>query len=389
MIAGSSPGSHGVVAADRVVPGGRAGEDLKGGTPPLLWNIRLRDFARFGMIVTLRRMENELPRGRWLEADAFERLVRQTVPLDMGGWRMGEVEHAVSALGWELGELEEDISLRWFAPRKGPWGGYGSVHADASDPGQALKLNVRVVDLPPEEVQERAGQLRAAWWIMEEVLGPPTMWGGGDAWMLWRRPGTSFLVETHDGGELSFELLCTDRDSDAAGRAGTRGLWRAAEPADLPSAVPARPAADWDEVREQLARALNRLNYDAPFFPGGFIVHLRSARDPLRFVQFWNHGLDLVVEATGYWHRPELADADRLTRQGWRSSHSMWQCRLPNAMDSSREHARTAARMLVDELRNLDVDLSDLVYSATMVGRGRRFHLDLPGLGLHRAVPDS
>src|SRR5687767_14878151 len=101
------------------------------------------------MIVTLRRMENGLPRGRWLEADMFERLVRQVAPLDMGGWRMDEVERATSALGWELMEPKGGVSRtrRRFALRKGPSVGYGTVLADASDPQQALKLNVRVVDM--------------------------------------------------------------------------------------------------------------------------------------------------------------------------------------------------------------------------------------------------
>ncbi len=37
----------------------------------------------------------------------FENLVRKVAPLDMGGWRMNEVERATSALGWELMEPEE------------------------------------------------------------------------------------------------------------------------------------------------------------------------------------------------------------------------------------------------------------------------------------------
>lgn len=323
----------------------------------------------------------------------FERLVRQSASLDMGGWRVDEVERATSALGWELMRPREYRGrviphFRQFAPHRGPEFGGGIVLADVSDPGQALRLSVGVVDLPDEGVRGTLDQLRAAWWIMEEVLGPPTMWGHGDSWMLWRRPGTSFLVKTH-GGEVTFELLCTDRAAEAAGRADSRGSWCAAHPDDLSSAAPLRPAADWDEVQKQLARALGDLNHDAPFFPGGFIVHLKSALDPHGFVQCWNFDSNLVVEATAYWHRPESADPARLSGLGWELSHSMWKRRLPDTMNNPREHARTAARMLIDELRHVGVGLDDLVYSATMSGRGRDFHLDLPHLGLRRTDPAS
>ncbi|NBE54390.1 hypothetical protein [Streptomyces boluensis] len=54
-----------------------------------------------------------------------------------------------------------------------------------------------------------------------------------------------------------------------------------------------------------------------------------------------------------------------------------------------RAHAGTAASMLVEELRTLGIDLADLTHSGTMVGRGRDFRLDLPGLGLPRTHPDT
>ncbi|MGI5171628.1 hypothetical protein ACQEU3_45515 [Spirillospora sp. CA-253888] len=334
-------------------------------------------------------MENAIPRGDWYEADEFRELVQQLATLDLGGWSLEEFEHATAALDWELQEPDDIAGQVWrrFAPRKGPWGGYATLVADAADPDRMRRLNVRLVDLPAEDVSVIAGHVRAAWWVMEEELGPSTMWGGdADPWMLWVRPGTSFIVRSHDGGEMSFELLNTATDADAAGRGDSRGAWRAADPADLPSAASTGPATDWAEVQKRLYTALHSLNYDAPFFPGMFTLHLASAHDPKRFVQCWSHGLSLVVEATGYMHHPDLADPDRLTQNGWKPSHSLWQRRFPNAMDD-REHARTAARMIVDELRHLGIDLADLVYSGTMVGRGRHLHLDLPGLGLSRTLP--
>lgn len=338
-------------------------------------------------------MDNAIPRGSWLEDDSFRELVKQLAPLELGGWSLPEFERAISALGWELREPREVVGevRRRFVARKGPWGGYGTVIADASEPEQVRALRVHVVDMPAEDVSHAAGLVRAAWWIMEEELGPPTLWGGDvGPWMLWRRPGASLLVATHDGGEVSLELLHTDADIDAAGRGDSRGDWRAGDPADLPPvpAAPTRPSAGWDELQKRLYEALRALNYDTPFFPGMFIVHLESARDPLRFVQCWSDGLDLVVEATGYAHHPELADPARLAQSGWKVSHSLGQRRFPNAMDEP-AHARTAARMLVEELQNLGVDLADLVHNGSMVGRGRDFHLDLPQLGLPRTHPDA
>lgn len=221
---------------------------------------------------------------------------------------------------------------------------------------------------------------------MEEELGPPTMWGGDSGpWMLWRLPGACLLVHTHDEGEVSLELLPPDADADAAGRGYSRGRWRAAELAGLPTApaAPHAPGTTWEEVEKRLSEALRSLDHDTPFFPGRFILHLGSADDPQRFVQCWSQDLGLVVEATGYLHRPEAADPARLAGNGWDSSRPVWQRRFPDAMDDP-AHAATAARMLVEELRHLGVGLAGLSYDGTMTGRGRGFHLDLPDLGIPR-----
>ncbi|MFH9299326.1 TY-Chap domain-containing protein [Streptomyces sp. NPDC017520] len=333
-------------------------------------------------------MENMIPRGSWLDDDTFRRLVREVTPLRFGSWSLADFEHATSELGWELREPKEVVGQVWrrFAPRKGPWGGYGTVIADASAPEQVRKLNVRVVDLPAEDISSAAGLVRAAWWVMEEELGPPAMWGGDSGpWMLWRLPGACLLVHSHDEGEVSLELLPPDADADAAGGGYSRGRWRAAEQAGLPVApgTPHAPGTSWEEVEKRLAETLRSLDHDTPFFPGRFILHLGSADDPQRFVQCWSQDLSLVVEATGYVHQPGAANPARLARSGWESPHSIWQRRFPDAMDNP-AHAATAARMLIGELRHLGVDLADLSYDGTMAGRGRGFHLDLPDLGVPR-----
>ncbi|WP_319599817.1 hypothetical protein [Streptomyces sp. ID01-9D] len=337
-------------------------------------------------------MENTIPRGSWLESDDFRALVKEVDPLRLGSWSLPEFEQATSALGWELREPKEIAGQVWrrFAPRKGPWGGYGTVISDASAPEQVRKLNVRVVDLPTEDVFAAAGLVRAAWWVMEEELGPPTMWGGDSGpWMLWRRPGAGLLVHSHDEGEVSLELLPPEAGADSAGRGYSRGRWRAAEPAGLPPAStaasggPDLPGTTWEQVEKRLSEAFRSLTYDTPFFPGRFILHLGAADDAQRFVQCWSQDLTLVVEATGYLHHPGLADPARLTGSGWEFSRSIWQRRFPDAMDD-REHAAAAARMLVEELRQLGVGLTGLSYDGTMSGRGHGFHLDLPDLGIPR-----
>ncbi|MFG3408229.1 hypothetical protein [Streptomyces sp. NPDC048142] len=333
-------------------------------------------------------MENTIPRGNWLDADIFRELVREVSPLDFGSWSLSEFEHTTSGLGWELREPKEIVGQVWrrFAPRKGPWGGYGTVISDASEPERVRRLTVHVVDLPAEDIGTAAGLVRAAWWVTQEELGPPAMWGGSSGpWMLWRRPGACLLVHTHDEGQVSLELLPPDADADAAGRGYSRGRWHAAEPAGLPpaSAAPHPTGATWEDVEKRLSETLRSLDYDAPFFPGRFILHLGSAGDPRRFVQCWSQGLTLVIETTGHMNHPDGADPARLARSGWESTPPVWQRRFPDAMDEP-AHAATAARMLVEELRHLGVGLDDLSYDGTMSGRGQGFHLGLPDLGIPR-----
>lgn len=333
-------------------------------------------------------MTNTIPQGRWLEAEAFRELVREIVPLRLGGWSLREFERATSALGWELGEPDDVAGQirRHFLPGKGPWGGYGSVTTDPAEPERIRELRVSVVDLFSEDVRAAADEVRAAWWIMEEEVGPPTLWGGRSGpWMLWRLPGGSLIVHSQEG-LMDLELVPAGAAPDVTAPRTPRSLWRAAETDHLPPALaaPAAPGTHWDDAQERLAQALRSLNEDTPFFPGRFILHLGSAHDPHRFVQCWSDGPDLVIEATAYAHHPELADPARLAENGWALSHSLWQRRFPHAMKNS-ACATTAAHMLVGELRNLDITLADLVYSGTMTGRGHGFQLDLPEVGLRRS----
>ncbi|MFF2777553.1 hypothetical protein ACFVU3_21895 [Streptomyces sp. NPDC058052] len=333
-------------------------------------------------------MEKTIPRGSWLEADAFRELVREIAPLQVGGWSVAEFERATAVLGWELREPTEVAGQVWrrFAPRKGPWGGYGTVIADPSEPERIRTLRVPVVDLPPEDVRTAADLVRAAWWVMEEELGRPAAWGGDvGPWMLWRRPGSSLVVHADSEGQVDLDLVPTDTDADAAGRSGSRGVWRAADPAHLPPAhvAPVGTGDGWDAVRKRLHQALRALAHDTPFLPGRFILHLGSAQDPQRFVQCWNDGLELVIEATGLMHHPELADPARLSESGWTLSHSLWKRRFPGAMEDGTASG-TAARMLVEALQGLGVERDDLVYDGTVSGRGHGFHLDLPRAGLRR-----
>ncbi|WP_228990466.1 hypothetical protein [Streptomyces sp. DH8] len=344
--------------------------------------------------------KNTIPRGRWLDDDDFRTLVKEVAPLRPGSWSLAEVERATSTLGWELGEPRQvgDQVWRVFAPRNGPSCGYGTVIADASAPEQVRRLNFSLVDLPEEDVFTIAGRARAAWWVAEEELGRPTMWGGySGPWMLWQRPGAddsglpdapALLVHAHDDGLLSLGLLPPGPDADTVGQAGARGRWYGAEPSALPpaavSAAPARPATTWEEVEKRLGQALRSLNHSAPFFPGMFILHLGAAHDPQRFVQCWSQDLSLVVEATGHIHHPDAANPARLARAGWESPHSIWQRRFPDAMEDRRQAAATASRMLIEELRHLGVELADLSYDGTISGRGQGFHLELPDLGIPR-----
>ncbi|MET7301359.1 hypothetical protein [Embleya sp. NPDC005575] len=163
-------------------------------------------------------------------------------------------------------------------------------------------------------------------------------------------------------------------------------MWRAGEPADLPSPEPRlAPTRTWPRAEAELATTLRALCADMPAFPGRFILHFQSGRDRLRYVSAWSDGLDLCIEAFNH-HAEPGTDPDRL---GWTKSGDRWQRRFDDAVRNS-GHADSAATMLVDAIAAMGVDVDDLAYHGTISGRGCLLHLDLPDLTLMRIVePDD
>ncbi|MBD2829288.1 hypothetical protein ID875_15200 [Streptomyces globisporus] len=191
-----------------------------------------------------------IPRGHWFDDDDFRTLVKQVMGLRPRSWSLAEVERATAALGWELREPRTVGHRVWrrFAPRTGPSYGYGLLESDVSDPERIRRLNLSLIDLPDEGEDDVAvaDRIRAAWWVMEDELGPPAMWGGySGPWMLWRRTDVGdprlaalpdLLLHAHDDGRMSLDLLPPGSDADAVGQASVRGRWYATEPSDLPPA---------------------------------------------------------------------------------------------------------------------------------------------------------
>lgn len=162
------------------------------------------------------------------------------------------------------------------------------------------------------------------------------------------------------------------------------GVWRAGEPADLPSLPEPEPrvTTTWEWVESRLAKALRALCADTPCLPGAFVLHLQSARDQLCFVSAWNEGLDMRIES--FVHHAERADANLLAQRGWSDAGGLWQRRFDNAVKNG-DHADTAATMLVEAIRAMGVDdPNELNYHGTVSGRGHHFQLELPHLRLAR-----
>jgi hypothetical protein len=345
----------------------------------------------------------------WSSRKRFRSLLEELVPLDMGGWRVEEVETALGTLGWQLlpvrpGEVVDlargplrGVGRQLASPPRGPRQGVGVVVVDDFACGQAVgvEVNLGYGIAYDDDHHDEVDFVRTTWDIMEEVLGtPPSLWAGaGRRWesrgprMLWRRPGGTTLavgLDVHSAPVVS--MLRTASDSDAAGHPTmSPGVWRAAEPADLPP-VPERDELraplTWASVRTALSEALRALCADVPCLPGRFILHLQSALDPLRFVSAWNEGLDLRIES--FVHHADRIDPDLLAERGWSDAGGLWQRRFGHAADGDGS-ADTAAAMLVEAIRAMGVDDADeLNYHGTVSGRGHLFQLDLPDLRLPR-----
>ncbi|WP_424639463.1 hypothetical protein [Embleya sp. AB8] len=341
--------------------------------------------------------------------DRFRGLVEELAPLDMGGWRMEEVKAALATLGWELLPVEPgnvvDLArgplpgVGWELDRhpRGPRQGIGVVVVDHSRSEQAVRLEVNLGYgiAYDDDHRDEVDFLRTAWDVMEETLGtPPTLWtGAGNRWesrgprMLWRCPEETTLavgLDVHSAPVMS--MLHTASDHDAAGHPSmSREVWRAGKPADLPGVLDRgkrRSFVVWASVQPALARALGALCADTACLPGRFILHLRSAVDPLRFVSAWNEGLDLRIES--FVHHADPIGPDLLATRGWSDVGGGWQRRFDDAAGNN-GHADTAATMLLEAIRAMGVnDADELTYHGSVVGRGHKFQLDLPGLRLPR-----
>ncbi|WTW99031.1 alpha/beta hydrolase [Streptomycetaceae bacterium NBC_01309] len=345
----------------------------------------------------------------WSSAERFQSLVEELAPLDMGEWLVRDVEAAVAALGWDLlpvppgrvvdlarGPLD-GVGWELGLPPRGPRQGIGVVvGADDGVRPRAVRLEVNLGTgiAYDDDHRDEVDFVRTAWDVMQEILGtPPTLWAGaGLRWdspgprMLWRRPGGTTLavgLDVHSAPVMS--MLHTVSDGDAAGSRGmSPGVWRAGEPADLPSLPEPEPrvTTTWEWVESRLAKALRALCADTPCLPGAFVLHLQSARDQLCFVSAWNEGLDMRIES--FVHHAERADANLLAQRGWSDAGGLWQRRFDNAVKNG-DHADTAATMLVEAIRAMGVDdPNELNYHGTVSGRGHHFQLELPHLRLAR-----
>ncbi|WP_228989670.1 hypothetical protein [Streptomyces sp. DH8] len=347
-------------------------------------------------------MKTDAYRG-WDSETRFRYLLDDLMPLDPGGWRLPEVRAALSTLGWEIQPVTPgnppDLARRdrpevaWelgWHPR-GPRQGVGVLTVAAEDPEQVLGLEINV-SYGIAYDDDHAHELhfaQTAREVAEEVLGgPPTRLSGPGPRAVWHRPGTSVAV-TLDEGCVVLQLLCTDQGAEF--RRGHPDLWRASARADLSAPEPERPAREWEEFQERLGAALTALCAEVHTFPGDLTLRLSSVRDPLRSTAAvgvrWDDALRLQAPA----ERPGLPGADRLTASGWQHDDGLRQRVVLAAQamgDRSRGPAREAAALLVDALRAVEVDLADLAYSGEVDVPKGTHHLELPHLGIPRAVPE-
>jgi hypothetical protein len=320
-----------------------------------------------------------------LDDEEVRSLTRRLIDVDWGTWRRADLDRVWARLGWEWASAPS-ISQWWDTVHQtfqiGPLGPPGTAYSTkpAPDHFHMVEISLASDGEPGDQVEA----WRDIWPLVAEVLGPVTRWGGKGPWALWQRPGLTVVVkkDTHFD-EVSLQVWRGNRDDHT-----NRDSWRAAAPADLPTARPAGPVT-WDGIRDELAQALEHLTEDAPWFPAAFILHLQADNDPRRLVQAWNEGADLRIEATGLFNYPELADPDRLAALGWNSNIRMWQRRFPGAMERAGEDAVTAAHMLVDALQMLQVEPAGLSYDGTLTRRDGQLHLDLPRLGIARGDADA
>lgn len=321
------------------------------------------------------------------EDDEIRRLVRQLIDADWGAWRRADLERVWARLGWTWHSAQpDDPDLSWseypYVSRlvAADWPlGLATAYAPKADPGQFHMLEISLTS--DGDLLDQVHGWRDVWPVAADVLGPAAMWGGAGPWGLWRRPDTALVVGVHFG-DVVVQVWRGDRDAST-------DSWRAAAPADLPPEAGPTTPVTWDDLERELARALEDLIEDASWFPAQFILHLQSGRDPRRLVQAWNEGADLKIEATGFLHYPESADLDALSALGWPGEIRKGQRLFPGALNNAGEDAATAAHMLVDALRRLQVEPAELTYDGELTRRDGKLHLDLPRLGIARGDADA
>lgn len=325
-------------------------------------------------------------------------MLDELMPLDMGSWLLPEVRAALGTLGWRLlpvspGQHPDlargrrpEVAWALGHPPEGPRQGIGVLTVAPGAPGQVLGLEINLsygIAYDDDHSSEWHFAQTARELTERALGGPPTWLAGPGPRAVWHRPGVSVAVML-DEGCVVLQLLRTAHGTES--RPGQPDVWRGSTRAHPSPPEPPQRVRDWTDAQARLSAVMQALCAQVPALPAGFILHLSSARDPLRFVSAWNEGEDLRVEA--FTHFADLTDPDRLTRLGWRRHGGLWQRRFPGAQNRG-EHAREATALLVDALITLEVDTSELVYSGELSTPGGLRHLELPHLGVPRAVPEE
>ncbi|WP_030334281.1 hypothetical protein [Streptomyces sp. NRRL B-1381] len=341
----------------------------------------------------------------WEAETRYRRLPDALIPLDPGGRRLPEVRAALPTLGWEIrpvgpGGGVPDLArgrrpeVAWVLdhPPRGPRQGVGVLTVAADDAEQVLGVEVNL-SYGIAYDDDHAHELhfaQTAREVTEDVLGgPPTRLAGPGPRAVWIRPGADVGVML-DEGNVVLQLLRTDRGAEF--RRGYPDVWRGSLGADLSRPELSRPVRDWAEAGERLGAALLVLCTQVHAFPGDFTLRLSSAPDPLRSVAAVGNGSHDALRLEAPADHPDLPGSDRFAASGWQHYGGLRQCVVLGALgtgDRPRGPVREAVSLLVDAVRALEVDLADLTYSGEVaVPTGAR-HLELPQLGLPRAVPEG
>ncbi|MEV0645173.1 hypothetical protein AB0I28_07905 [Phytomonospora sp. NPDC050363] len=307
------------------------------------------------------------------------RLVRRLDSLDIGDWTRSDVDRVLAELGWSI-DVEDAGLLRTDLP-----GGRAGLGTDLDD-GPVLSVPI------PDGTD-----LRAAWSLVQEVLGRPTLRGGPGPWLRWRSEDTTIRLDAR-----SIDLLPTERfemtelrtfahDPDACPY-----LWCISDgdqflPGD-------RPVDDWDELARRLGTTVAGLISDLPALgelPVTLSVHGRVSEpdeEPATcYFKFGERGLRLEVPADPW---PERVEA--LTALGWTPPSGEWITALtddtfdwvttPEGSASFAAEpgadAELAAHLAVGALKDLGLTPQGLSYRVGREGESLSAHL--PSVGIAR-----